>query len=318
MTPSDSDSDSGGSDRQRRTPSPGPRDIAGVGEEALSDELVRRPTTSDNAINVGTQQGYVGDDVHVYDTETPSTLGRTCTLGSPGSQRPTGRALHAVSLLCQEFDILNISHTRDGDRSFDPMCQEAELGEARREPEGVAQTHCRLERQGPNVEAAHEQNTYPATQETNVDLDSHDGSPQNDLAQQVPDDEEQRHADPSRTSAMDEFITAISMPTTAEPPSPTPLATITRGNKRTGEATSLRRSRRLAGARGPTLQRAQSVLMRKLGIMAESEQVSNEATEAYVKLFEHPLSRPQLTALAALFGWAIPPECEARSAELLS
>lgn len=58
--------------------------------------------------------------------------------------------------------------------------------------------------------------------------------------------------------------------------------------------------------------------MRKLGLLTEHEKITAEATEAYAKLFEHPLSRTQLTALASLFGWDIPPECEVRSAELLS
>lgn len=38
---------------------------------------------------------------------------------------------------------------------------------------------------------------------------------------------------------------------------------------------------------------------------------------AYAKLFEHPLSRPQIAALASLFGWTIPTEAEVRSTELL-
>lgn len=83
---------------------------------------------------------------------------------------------------------------------------------------------------------------------------------------------------------------------------------------------SLRRSRRIAasGTHEPALQKAQGVLMRKLGIVTDREQITNEAKEAYAKLFEHTLSRPQLSALAALFGWIILAESEARSAELLS
>lgn len=75
---------------------------------------------------------------------------------------------------------------------------------------------------------------------------------------------------------------------------------------------TLRRSRRIAtsGANGPAVQKAQGVLMKKLGIIQEQEQVTTEAKEAYAKLFEQSLSRPQLAALASLFGWSIPPDCD--------
>lgn len=83
--------------------------------------------------------------------------------------------------------------------------------------------------------------------------------------------------------------------------------------------TSLCRSRRIAigGTQGSSLDRAQTILMRKLGVISEREGLSTEAREAYGQLFEHPLSCTHLTALAALFGWSLPPDCEARSPDLL-
>lgn len=89
--------------------------------------------------------------------------------------------------------------------------------------------------------------------------------------------------------------------------------------KKPTRSTQLRQSRRItrAGNCGPALQRAQVVLMRKLGVLEEQENLTNEAREAYVRLFEHPLSRTHLAALAALLGWTVPEDAEARSADLL-
>lgn len=50
--------------------------------------------------------------------------------------------------------------------------------------------------------------------------------------------------------------------------------------------------------------------MRKLGLLTDHESITDEARQAYAKLFDSPLSRPQLAALAALFGWEIPADCE--------
>lgn len=63
--------------------------------------------------------------------------------------------------------------------------------------------------------------------------------------------------------------------------------------------------------------RAQTVLMRKLGVLSDAEHITQEAREAYSRLFEHPLSRAHLMALTALFGWTVPAEDEARSPDLI-
>lgn len=57
--------------------------------------------------------------------------------------------------------------------------------------------------------------------------------------------------------------------------------------------------------------------MRKVGVISDEESITPEAREAYMHLFQHPLSRAHLTALASLFGWTVPPEGEARSSDLL-
>lgn len=68
---------------------------------------------------------------------------------------------------------------------------------------------------------------------------------------------------------------------------------------------------------GHSLQRAQVVLMRKLDIIGEQDIMSQEARDAYAALFEHPLLWPHLATVAAIFGWEIPEDGEARSANLL-
>lgn len=92
-------------------------------------------------------------------------------------------------------------------------------------------------------------------------------------------------------------------------------------SRRTATPTTnpIRRSRRIAnnGCRGNALDKAQYVLMRKLGILGEQEQLSQDARDAYARLFEHPLSRPHLAAVASIFGWTVPENYEAREADLL-
>lgn len=86
-----------------------------------------------------------------------------------------------------------------------------------------------------------------------------------------------------------------------------------------GESSSLQQSKRIANvtARGTALDKAQTVLMRKLGVITKQEEISPEAREAYTRLFEHTLSHSHLTALTALFGTNVLPDCEARSADFL-
>lgn len=88
---------------------------------------------------------------------------------------------------------------------------------------------------------------------------------------------------------------------------------------KTLDASTLRRSKRIAGfgCAANSIDQAQIVLMRKLGILAAQDNLTQDARDAYARLFEHPLSRAQLTALASLFGWVVPEQSEACSANLL-
>ena len=56
--------------------------------------------------------------------------------------------------------------------------------------------------------------------------------------------------------------------------------------------------------------------MRKLGIIGESEHIDIEAQDDYARLFLHDLSRSNVAALAALFGWTVPDDAEVRCVDL--
>lgn len=58
----------------------------------------------------------------------------------------------------------------------------------------------------------------------------------------------------------------------------------------------------MAGNNGPALERTQCVLMRKLAMITEQEGLTQEARDAYARLFEHPLSRSHIAVVAGLFG----------------
>jgi hypothetical protein len=53
--------------------------------------------------------------------------------------------------------------------------------------------------------------------------------------------------------------------------------------------------------------RAIKKAMKALLIISDAEGVSQEALQKYARLFKHPLSQKDVEALAALFGWSIPP-----------
>lgn len=66
-----------------------------------------------------------------------------------------------------------------------------------------------------------------------------------------------------------------------------------------------RRSVRVARGtgRGSSATKQQNVLIRKLCLANEGEVITDEALQAYVKLFERPLTDMQVKAILALFGW---------------
>lgn len=71
----------------------------------------------------------------------------------------------------------------------------------------------------------------------------------------------------------------------------------------------LRRSRRVAGLGAehiPQIPRAKKMVMNTINNGPGRNQLNHKDLEAYAKLFSHPLSCPQVQALAALFGWTVP------------
>lgn len=83
------------------------------------------------------------------------------------------------------------------------------------------------------------------------------------------------------------------------------------------DTTTIRRSHRIAvsGYGGTAVNKEQTLLMRKLGLIEAQDAISQEARDAYARLFEHPLSSAQIATVASLFGWTVPESCEARSAK---
>ncbi|TVU26199.1 hypothetical protein EJB05_28736, partial [Eragrostis curvula] len=67
---------------------------------------------------------------------------------------------------------------------------------------------------------------------------------------------------------------------------------------------AVRRSRRIAAAgyTNNSIQRAQALIMKRLGITPPVEQLTTEAAEAYARLFDHPLTSAQIAALAGPGG----------------
>jgi len=52
--------------------------------------------------------------------------------------------------------------------------------------------------------------------------------------------------------------------------------------------------------------RSMKKAMATLHIISETEGISQEAIDAYAKLFSQPLSQCHVVALSALFGWSAP------------
>jgi hypothetical protein len=74
---------------------------------------------------------------------------------------------------------------------------------------------------------------------------------------------------------------------------------------------SARRSRCLAakynhGVSSSAIKRAQVILMKKLGLSAANEHLSQQELQEYAALFASPLGPEQLRAISALFGLTAP------------
>jgi hypothetical protein len=71
----------------------------------------------------------------------------------------------------------------------------------------------------------------------------------------------------------------------------------------------IRQSRRVAGLGVEQVQhipKARRTIMKSILAESNSEHLSQQNLDAYAKLFKSPLSRAQVEALAALFGWVMP------------
>jgi hypothetical protein len=116
----------------------------------------------------------------------------------------------------------------------------------------------------------------------------------------------------NHSTTKDEFFRKIS--TTAEQLLPAPKQDMNALlSSNSSREAAPRRSRRIAGA-GVEFNmhdwgsRATKQALRALHIISEAEGTSQEATEAYARVFKQPLSHSQVKALAALFGWTPPPD----------
>jgi hypothetical protein len=90
---------------------------------------------------------------------------------------------------------------------------------------------------------------------------------------------------------------------------PAPTQPVKRKRKLIPSNFNLRRSRRVAKIPHELGSSSAAKVCRHLGFCDEKEHISFTFTDArrYAKLFESPLSREHITALAALFGWEVPP-----------
>jgi hypothetical protein len=75
-----------------------------------------------------------------------------------------------------------------------------------------------------------------------------------------------------------------------------------------------RRSRQLANLPPETDCASDSTVCRKLGLTKEEGRISDECLDRYVKSYTHLLGRNHVAALSAMFGWAVPCDCQADAA----
>jgi hypothetical protein len=112
-------------------------------------------------------------------------------------------------------------------------------------------------------------------------------------------------------SGKEEFLRKISKAADEILPAPK-QAMNTSSAPQPSQVAAPRRSRRIAGAGVEfNLQdwgnRSTKKAMRALHILSDDNGTTQEALDAYAKIFKQPLSHNQVEALAALFGWTPPP-----------
>lgn len=110
---------------------------------------------------------------------------------------------------------------------------------------------------------------------------------------------------------LDTFCSSVRQALSPLLPTPTshapPKATCTRQHRQL-VTTTPRRSVRLAKGlgRASNATKQQQIIIRRLCLAHEGDQIGDEALEAYVHLFDNPLTDGQIAAILALFGWESP------------
>jgi len=115
---------------------------------------------------------------------------------------------------------------------------------------------------------------------------------------------------PAPSPAAD-FISKVSKPVEVLVPVP---AVQKRRAKTAGPISLPRRSRRIAKLPPESDRASASLVCRKLGLTEEDGRISDEALYRYTKSYNHLLGQDHLAAVAALFGWEVPPEDQVRVA----
>jgi hypothetical protein len=109
-------------------------------------------------------------------------------------------------------------------------------------------------------------------------------------------------------STREAFISKLAQHTASIMATPTSFK---RSTKTVQEGQKQRRSRRIAGNQAEFSlneldRRSKKKAMRTLNVISDHEGVSQQAQDAYSKVFGQPLSDLHLEALASLFNWSIP------------
>lgn len=192
----------------------------------------------------------------------------------------------------------------------EPNTQEPDVEQV--EPNNMGQEHQGLEGEANLMVEAQAQEIALGSSAVNQEVPAEANHP---AEQQLPQGEQS--SDP--VDETHDFLRNISSYSPVLAINPVVAATARAKKTKGAEASTLRRSRRIAstGGMGTAIDQAQTVLMRKLGLIMLQERLSQEARDAYMRLFDHPLSRDHLTALASLFGWTVPDDCEMRSPDHL-
>jgi hypothetical protein len=116
------------------------------------------------------------------------------------------------------------------------------------------------------------------------------------------------HEESQGSSGQQDFLRRVSKAVGAVLPFPKTVKGGRRRRQPTSPPNAIRRSRRVAWLGVEQVQhipKARKKIMKSILAEPDSEHFSQQNLDAYTKLFQAPLSRAQVEALAALFGWAM-------------